>query len=100
MAVEINDANLKSDETILINKAEINDKVYVGNVINKIQNNEVLIKIINLSEEEKQIGHLKLTDLDYEIYNEVEMNKINGTDLIQKEENNLERFERLKQELR
>ncbi|KAL4123449.1 hypothetical protein QTP88_015627 [Uroleucon formosanum] len=100
MAVKINDANLKSDETILINKAEITDQVYVGNVINKIQNNEVLIKIINLSEEEKQISHLKLTDLDYEIYNEVEMNIIDSTDLIQKEVNNLERFERLKQELR
>lgn len=100
MAVKINDANLKSDETILINKSEITDQVYVGNVINKIQNNEVLIKIINLSEEEKQISHLKLTDLDYEIYNEVEMNKINSTDLTQKKENNLERFERLKQELR
>lgn len=83
-AIKIDDSDFKNDDFILINNAEINEQVYVGNVVSKIKNNEILVKLINLSEEEKQINSLKLTDLKYEIFNETNVCNITNTDIIKK----------------
>lgn len=100
MAVDVNEGCFGSQDSILVYQKEIADQVFIGNVLNKINNKQILVKVVNLSEEIKMIKPLILQELNYEVYKEENVCQINSNECNNSEINNLNRKEKIKNELR
>ncbi|KAL4083068.1 hypothetical protein QTP88_028398 [Uroleucon formosanum] len=99
MAVGVDTESIKDNEVITIHQGELQEQVFIGNVINTVKDGHVLVNIINISDEEKIIQPVSLSQIKYEVYREESVMHINHY----KNENLInypERIKQLKKELR
>lgn len=99
MGVSIEGTTVGHNETIIIQQGEIQEQLFVGNVINTVKNGHVLINVINLSNDVKIIKPMRLTDFKYDTYKEelvMNINKISNNKILI----NPERITKLKEVLR
>ncbi|CAI6374772.1 unnamed protein product [Macrosiphum euphorbiae] len=80
MAVGVDTGTVKDNEVITIQKGELQEQVFIGNVINIVKDGHVLVNVINLSDEEKIIRPVRLSQLNYELYREQSIMYINTTE--------------------
>ncbi|KAL4103252.1 hypothetical protein QTP88_018629 [Uroleucon formosanum] len=99
MAVGVDTESIKDNEVITIHQGELQEQVFIGNVINTVKDRHVLVNIINISDEEKIIQPVSLSQIKYEVYREetvMHINHYKNENLI----NYPERIKQLKKELR
>ncbi|KAL4127326.1 hypothetical protein QTP88_011501 [Uroleucon formosanum] len=99
MAVGVDTESIKDNEVITIHQGELQEQVFIGNVINTVKDRHVLVNIINISDEEKIIQPVSLSQIKYEVYREetvMHINHYKNKNLI----NYPERIKQLKKELR
>lgn len=53
MAVSVDTGVINKNEVITIHQRELQEQVFVGNVINTVEGGHVLVNVINVSDEEK-----------------------------------------------
>jgi len=99
MAVGVDTGTVKDNEVITIHQEELQERVFIGNVINMVKDRHVLVNVINLSDEEKILRPMRLSQLNYEIYKEESIMYINTTES-ETLPNYSERVRQLKKELR
>lgn len=99
MAVNVENESVKDNEAIIIQQRELQEQLFIGNIINIVKNGHVLVNVINLSSEEKYMKPLQLGDLEYDTYKEESVMNIN-IDTNKIVLNNPTRIARLKKVLR
>jgi hypothetical protein len=70
------DTNESSAHNILIHAQELEKNILCGNVLNIIKNQQVLISVMNPTEEPQEILTPKLTDLSHEVFDTISMNNM------------------------
>ncbi|CAI6374770.1 unnamed protein product [Macrosiphum euphorbiae] len=77
MAVGVDAGTVKDNEVITIHQMELQEQVFLGKVINIVKDGRVLVNVINISDEEKMIQPVSLSQIKYEIYREESVMHIN-----------------------
>jgi len=86
------------NQQILVHVQDINKSVSCGNVLNNIRNQQILVSVINTSEEPLSIEIPQLKSLSFEIIKEA--NIMNVTDVQEETSNSTNRIQTLKESLR
>jgi len=68
--------NEPSARNVLIHAQELEKNILCGNVLNIIKNQQVLISVMNPTEEPQEILTPKLTDLSHEVFDTISMNNM------------------------
>ncbi|KAL4136407.1 hypothetical protein QTP88_007955 [Uroleucon formosanum] len=87
--VDVN-TNESSTHNVLIHAQELNKNILCGNVLNIIKNQQVLISVMNPTEEPQEILTPKLTDLSHEILDTVSMNNMRTVEKCSNPENRIQ----------
>ncbi|CAI6373340.1 unnamed protein product [Macrosiphum euphorbiae] len=82
--------NESSSHNVLIHAQELNKNILCGNVLNIIKNQQVLISVMNPTEEPQEILTPKLTDLSHEILDTVSMNNMRTVEKCSNPENRIQ----------
>jgi len=61
IAVGVDTGMVKDNEIITIHQEELQERVFIGNVINTVKDRHVLVNVINLSDEEKILRPMRLS---------------------------------------
>lgn len=80
------------NKAIIINKQEVTQDVYCGNVIGTVRNGKVLVSMLNISEVKKEINNSDISTVLYNNENEFITHKIN---IINDNDNRLEKINQL-----
>lgn len=67
IAVGVDIRTVQDNEVITIHQGELQEQVFMGNIINTIKDGHVLVNVVNLSDEEKILRPVQLSQLNYEI---------------------------------
>jgi hypothetical protein len=70
---------------ILIHAQKLGENILSGNILNIVKHNQVLINVMNPTEENQVISIPKLSDLSHEIFNIVAMDNIQKNEIVNTE---------------
>lgn len=76
ISIKVNDKDVTEQQTILIHAQEINKNILCANVLSTIKNQEILINVMNATEEPQTLTIPKLSELSHEIFDVVTINRI------------------------
>jgi hypothetical protein len=81
ISVKVDDKNVTEQQTILVHAQEISKNILCANVLNLVKNQEILLNVMNATEEPQTITAPKLSELSHEIFDVVTINSIQTTEV-------------------
>lgn len=76
MSIKVDDKDVTEQQNILIHAQKINKNILCANILNSVINHEILINVMNATEETQTLVMPKLSELSHEIFDVVKMNSI------------------------
>lgn len=90
VSVEVDNEDLAEQQIILVHAQEINKKILCANVLNTIKNQEILINVMNPTEEPQTLTKLKLSNLTHEVFDIIKINSISTNKIAENKENRIQ----------
>lgn len=90
VSVKVDDEDITEQQTILIHAQELSKTILCANVLNSVKNKNILLNVMNATEEPQTLAVPKLSQLSHEIFDVITINNVQTTKIPQNKYNRIQ----------